>query len=169
MARRVFFSFHYKRDIGRIGQIRNSWVVRSPIETAGFVDSAEWESIKRQGDPALRGWIDSQLYGTSVTIVLIGAETYTRPWVKYEIEKTHAEGKGLFGIKIHNVKDFRTGQTDVPGLNPFDQMRTPAGVLYSQLYPTYDWVNDNGRENIERWIEVAAQRAQEKKSIYWRF
>ena len=28
MARRVFFSFHYDRDVRRIVQVRNSWVVR---------------------------------------------------------------------------------------------------------------------------------------------
>jgi len=169
MARRVFFSFHYKRDIGRIGQIRNSWVVRSPIETAGFVDSAEWESIERQGDPAIQRWINSQLHGTSVTVVLIGAETYKRRWVKYEIEKTHNDGKGLLGIKVHNVKDFRTQATDVAGLNPLDQIKTSGGSLFSQLYPTYDWAINNGRENIEQWIEKAIQDAQQKKSSYNRF
>lgn len=165
MARRIFFSFHYNRDIGRIGQIRNSWVVRSPIETVGFIDSADWESIKRQGDTAIQRWIDSQLHGTSVTVVLIGAETHKRRWVKYEIEKSHDDGKGILGIRIHNVKDFRTQATDIPGLNPLDQIKTYSGTLFSQIYPTYDWVADNGRLNIDQWIELANQ----KKSSYYRF
>lgn len=104
MARRVFFSFHYKRDIGRIGQIRNSNVISTPVEPVGFVDSAEWEKIKRGGEKIVKQWIDSQLRGTSVTIVLIGTETYKRRWVMYEIEKTHTDRKGMFGIRIHNVK-----------------------------------------------------------------
>ncbi len=158
MARRVFFSFHYNRDIGRIGQIRNSWVVKSPTETVGFVDAAEWESIQRQGDQAIKNWINSQMNGTSVTIVLIGAETYTRPWVKYEIEQSRARGNAIFGITIHNVKDFRTLQTDIPGQNPFELIKTADGTPLSQLYPVYDWVNDNGRANIEQWIADALSK-----------
>ncbi len=73
MARRVFFSFHYDRDVRRVAQIRNSWVVRAGNETQPFVDKAEWESIKRTGSQAIERWIDKQLDGTSVTVVLIGA------------------------------------------------------------------------------------------------
>lgn len=39
MARRVFFSFHYDRDIVRVSQVRNSWVTRDR-EAAGFWDAA---------------------------------------------------------------------------------------------------------------------------------
>ncbi len=39
MARRVFFSFHYERDVWRAGQVRNSWVTKDR-EEAGFWDAA---------------------------------------------------------------------------------------------------------------------------------
>jgi hypothetical protein len=32
-------------------------------------------------------------------------------------------------------------------------------VLLSDIYPVYDWVNDNGRGNIGEWIEAAAKKA----------
>ncbi len=56
MARRVFFSFHYDRDIRRVVQVRNSWVVRAGNETQPFMDKAEWESIKRTGKQAIEKW-----------------------------------------------------------------------------------------------------------------
>jgi len=31
--------------------------------------------------------------------------------------------------------------------------------LLSELYRTYDWVKDEGRQNIGEWIEEAARRA----------
>ncbi len=89
MARRVFFSFHYERDILRVGQIRNSGITKPDLESAGFIDAASWESLKRQGDDAIKRWINSQLDGTSVTVVLIGAQTSERDWVKYEIEQSY--------------------------------------------------------------------------------
>ncbi len=49
MARRVFFSFHYERDVWRAGQVRNSWVTKDR-EDAGFWDSASWEEVKKKGN-----------------------------------------------------------------------------------------------------------------------
>src|SRR5438067_7743926 len=106
MARRVFFSFHHQGDIKRVGQIRNSWVTKANQEDAGFVDAADWESIKRRGDDVVKRWIATQLDGTSVTVVLIGSETADRPWVLYEIAESHNKGNGLLGISIHNCKDL---------------------------------------------------------------
>ena len=67
MARRVFFSFHYDNDIYRSMTVRNSWVTQGK-EVAGFVDKAEFERIKRQGEKAVHNWIDGQLNGTSVSV-----------------------------------------------------------------------------------------------------
>ena len=61
MIRRVFFSFHYERDIWRVSQIRNSWVTKPDREAAGFWDAAKWEEVKRGGDAAIKKWINEQL------------------------------------------------------------------------------------------------------------
>uniref|UniRef100_A0A7C4JQB3 TIR-like domain-containing protein n=1 Tax=Thermodesulfobacterium geofontis TaxID=1295609 RepID=A0A7C4JQB3_9BACT len=119
MARRVFFSFHYERDIWRVNVVRNSWVPKGNYINAGFIDAAEFEKIKRQGDQAIKRWIDEQLEGTSVTVVLIGAETYSRLWVRYEIIKSFDRGNGLLGVYIHNIEDSR-GNKDIKGENPFE-------------------------------------------------
>lgn len=159
--RKVFFSFHYSRDINRIGQIRNAWVCTPQHQTQSFLDKAEWESIKRQGNRAVQNWIDTQMKGTSVTIVLIGAETYQRPWVQYEIAQSVALGKGLLGICMHGMKDLN-GSYDQKGDNPFNycDATKPRGLLmHSPRYPVYSWINDNGRANLSAWIEQAARAA----------
>ncbi len=51
MARRVFFSFHYQNDINISMTVRNSWVTQGK-EAAGFIDKADFEQIKRQGNNA---------------------------------------------------------------------------------------------------------------------
>ncbi|HEU4683777.1 MAG TPA: TIR domain-containing protein [Nitrospira sp.] len=155
MARRVFFSFHYDRDIRRVVQIRKSWVVRANGEAQPFCDSAEWEAIKRTG---IEKWIEEQLAGTSVTVVLIGAETYYREWVLHEIKRSYELKKGILGVYIHNVKDPQTG-TDVQGKNPLDYWtikRNDRSVPFSQIYKTYDWVKDDGYNNFANWVDDAA-------------
>jgi len=161
MARRVFFSFHYERDIWRASRIRNSWVTKPDRETAGFWDAASWEEVKKKGEEEIKRWILRQLEGTSVTAILIGAETNSRKYVDYEIEQSAKRGNGFLGIYIHNMKDIN-GNTDVKGENPFDYWyRTVDSQkkYYSSIYSAYDWVNDSGYQNIGDWIEAAARKA----------
>lgn len=143
MARRVFFSFHFDRDNWRIGVVRNAWLTKG--DAPPFYDAAAWEQVKKAR--GIQRWIDDQLSGTSVTVVLIGAQTSTRPWVKYEISQSIEQGKGLLGVYIHNIRD-RYGSTDARGVNPL-----PGD------YSTYDWVNDRGFDNIGIWVEQAARKA----------
>src|SRR6266478_3571158 len=160
MARRAFFSFHFERDNWRAGQVRNSWVTKDR-EDAGFWDAAAWEEVKKKGKDAIERWIDKQLDGTSVTVVLIGAETSEREYVGYEIKQSHGKGNGMLGIYIHNMKDVNS-RTDTNGKNPFANWHIEKDgrkILLSDIYPAYDWVNDDGRTNMGNWIEAAAKKA----------
>lgn len=161
MVRRAFFSFHHERDVWRANQVRNSWVTKPDREAAGFWDAADWEKIKKQGDDAIKYWINKQLEGTSITVVLMGAETSNRKWVRYEIKKSHERGNGILGIHVHNIKDS-DGYTDKKGDNNFGEIDKDGNgnlVYFWQLYPTFDWKHDNGYENLGKWIEDAAKKA----------
>lgn len=46
MARKVFFSFKYE-DVSRAMVVRNSWVTQGK-ESAGFIDKAEFEEVKKK-------------------------------------------------------------------------------------------------------------------------
>ncbi|MGC2743175.1 MAG: TIR domain-containing protein, partial [Candidatus Angelobacter sp.] len=131
MARKIFFSFHYERDAWRAGQVRNCNMLPSE-DQVGFIDAADWESIKKQGSEGIQRWIAKQLNGTSATGVLIGAETAGRGWVQHEILESWNRGNGIFGIWIHNVKDINKN-TDFKGANPFDSFKLPDGTLLSTV------------------------------------
>jgi len=156
MARKVFFSFHFDRDSRRVAQVRNAHVI-GYYNKPPFLSAADWETVKRKGDAAIKKWIDDNLFGSSVTIVLIGAQTYTRPWVKYEIEESSKRGNGLLGISLHNINDPLSGR-DSPGQNPFANLRDNQNILLSSKVPIYDWINNSGRDNIGIWIENAAKQ-----------
>ena len=150
--RRVFFSFHYARDAWSVGQIRNSWIGNPHHAAQPILDKAQWEQVMRQGDRAIQNWIDRQMSGTSVTAVLIGPETLSRPWVRYEIERSLANGKGLLGITMEDMKQAnRTIDhwTRYATYGPF--------VRSAQSAPIYSWVYDNGRHNLGAWVEEAAR------------
>lgn len=160
MARRVFFSFHYERDIWRVNQVRNNWVTKDR-EVAGYWDASLWEEAKKKGDAAIKKMIDDGLVNTSVTAVLIGSETSSREYVQYEIIQSYNRGNGLLGIYIHNLRDAKQN-TDIKGNSPFgniyinDQGRR---IYFSEIFPIYDWINDDGYNNFSSWVESAAKKA----------
>ena len=125
--------------------VRNSWVTQGK-ESAGFIDAADFEKVKRQGDVTIKQWIDNQLEGTSVTVVLVGEKTCSSRWVKYEIEKSIERGNGLLGIDISKIKDFQRKTTECCG-------QIPKG------YKSYLWDKEEGYKNMGNWIENAAKKA----------
>jgi len=144
MARKVFFSFKYE-DVSRAMVVRNSWVTQGR-EAAGFIDAADFEEIERQGDTAIGNWIDKQLEGTSVTVVLVGEKTCGSRWVKYEIEKSIQDGKGLLGIDVSKIKDLNGNTSERCG-------QIPKG------YNFHLWNSEKGYENLGDWSEQAATDA----------
>jgi MTH538 TIR-like domain (DUF1863) len=153
MSRKVFFSFHFKRDAWRAGQVRNSDMLADEDEY-GVIDAAAWEKIEREGDEAIKRWINDQLKNTSVTVVLIGAKTAERDWVEYEIRRSWEKGNALVGVRIHGVKD-QHGNIDSPGPNPLDEIKLANGHALSTVFKTYDWVTNDGRANLGEWVEEA--------------
>lgn len=159
MARRVFFSFHYKPDNWRASQVRNMGVV----EGNPAVHDNEWEAITRAGDSAIQNWIDEQLSGKSCTVVLIGSQTAGRKWINYEITKTWNEGKGLVGVYIHNLKDA-SGNHATQGSNPFNgfTLKKDGITRLSSIVKTYNppyyqstEVYDYIKTHIDAWVEEA--------------
>lgn len=160
MARKTFFSFHYKNDVWRANQVRNSWVTKDDKVAAGFTDASDFEKIKKEGEAAVKRWIDNQLVGTSVTVVLIGSETNSREYIKYELQKSYTKGNGMLGIYIHQLKD-KDGYTSTKGSNHFGEIGKDSkgnAVYFSSEYTTYDWKDDDGYNNMGKWIDAAAKK-----------
>ena len=146
MARRVFFSFHYQRDIWRVNQIRNIPNVTG-CAAAGFQDASIWEEAKRKGDAAIKALINKGLENTSVTAVCVGYKTAGRTYINYEIEQSIARGNGLVAVQIHHLRD-KDGNIDPAGAIP--------AKIESNGYKAYKYV---GHETLSKWIEDAAKAA----------
>jgi hypothetical protein len=163
MARKVFFSFHYENDAWRAANVRNSDLIPDQDEY-GVIDKAEWESIEREGDQAIRNWIQAQLKNTTCTVVLIGAETASRDWVLYEIRESWKRGNAIVGLRIHNIKNQHQ-ETDAAGANPLDLVKLEDGRSLSALCKTYDWVLDQGREHLGEWVDAACTAREEMPEV----
>lgn len=161
MARRCFYSFHYDPDNARASQVRNIGV----IEGNRPASDNDWESIKKGGDDAIKGWIASQMNGKTCCIVLVGAGTANRKWVNYEIVKAWDDGLGVVGIRIHGLKNLE-GDVSTAGANPFDfigygntgkklssivKCYNPSGATSKERY---DWICTHLSNAVEEAIKI---------------
>ena len=151
--RQVFYSFCFDDDVMRVQQIRNMGLVDGDEP----VSPNEWEQLQRK-DGGIKKWIDDNMSYRSCIIVLVGQHTAGRKWVKYEIEKAWNDGKGLFGIQIHNLKCPRNG-LGTQGVNPFDQFNLKDGRKLSSVVKFYNPKTNDAygdiKENLSSWVEAA--------------
>lgn len=158
MAKTVFYSFHYERDVHRINLVRNI----NALEGQPLLNAQDWEAVQKSGDAAIRKWIDEQMAYKKAVIVLVGQETSTRPWVTYEIQRAWEQKRPLLGIRIHGLSSM--GSVDKAGADPF----TAAGLSGIPLFdPTQStWLGidskatyNNLTSNLAAWSEQGVVRS----------
>ena len=132
MARSIFFSFHYD-DVSsfRANVVRNSWLTMRD-RSAKFIDKSMWEEAEKKGAAHLKTLINNSLQGTSVTVILVGSETFSRRWVKYEIIKRFTEGKGVLPIFINRIPSKNEG-IKVKGINPLERLTVDVSADCKRL------------------------------------
>lgn len=167
IKRRVFYSFHYAEDSWRAATVRNIGVVEGnrPATDNG------WEQVKKGGDAAIKTWIAQQMRGRSCTVVLVGEHTAGRRWIDYEIKSSWEAGKGLAGIRVHNLLD-QSGYPSQRGGNPFDSFTVKSKLGSDQLLswivplhepPEYDsracyaWIKDSLAYIVEEALRIRSR------------
>lgn len=161
MARKVFYSFHYKPDCHRAGQVRNIGV----IQGNRAVSDNDWETVTKGGNAGIERWITNQMKGKSCTVVLIGSNTAKRKWITHEIIKSWDAGMGVVGIHINGLKNI-DGKISSKGTNPFADIThgaskkklssivkcyTPSGSTSKERYA---WIAKYLEDAVEEAIEI---------------
>lgn len=98
MPRRAFLSFvEEDLDLVRLfrGQAQNE---NTALE---FSDYSVREPFDSTNANYIRAQITELIRVVSVTICLIGRQTYTSSWVSWEIDSSVKLGKGLVGVRLH--------------------------------------------------------------------
>ncbi len=135
------------------------------VEGQPLLNSQDWEAVQRKGDGAIRQWIDDQMAYKSAVVVLIGAQTASRPWVRYEIGHAWDNRKPLVGIRIQGLAD-QNGYTDSSGSNPFSEVALQGGGNVGQFVPIYNPVGLTNqavyadiKRNLATWVANAYKRS----------
>jgi hypothetical protein len=161
MARRTFFSFHYKEDVQRAYVVRNSQYVKEQGET-GFYDSSAFEKQKNQDPDSLKRFLRREVEGSSVVCVLVGSQTAQRRWVRFEILQALMDARGLVGIRVHKIAGWN-GMASAPGHDPFDLLgvyREDNRVyLVERATNASQWAytSDFGKQVLAKWPYSSGQ------------
>lgn len=157
----VFYSFHYEHDAARVQQVMNMGV----LDGQPLLNSQDWESVRKQGDAAIKKWINDQMAYKSAVVVLVGAETASRPWVRYEIAKAWDDKRPLVGIRINKLAPLSLDQ-DPNGANPFSQVTLKDGGTVGDFVTLHTPVGSTGKdvyasisENLKAWADGAYKRS----------
>ncbi|MEU4742217.1 TIR domain-containing protein [Actinosynnema sp. NPDC023658] len=160
MAKSVFYSFHYERDVHRVQLVRNI----NALAGQPLLNAQDWEEVRRRNAAGIRDWIHEQMIYTKAVIVLIGSRTASREWVLYEIAKAWQDKRPLLGVRIHGLSSF--GKSDVVGPDPFDEVAGVSGVPVFDPTRVDRWgrvdtkaTYSNLADNLERWSEQGAVRS----------
>ncbi len=146
--RRVFFGFHYERDLFRVNKIRRAQGI-IPCAAAGFESTDVWEQAEKRGEAAVHGLINDALNNTTVTVICIGQMTSYRHYVHYEIERSLERENGIVGIKIHDLPN-EEGIRDEEGT-----------TLPELIYAGFKVYAYTDAKNLAAHIEGAATLAQQ--------
>jgi hypothetical protein len=160
MARKCFYSFHYKPDNWRVSKIRNI----GAVEGNKPASDNDWETITRGGNKKIKEWIAVQMKGRTCTVIMAGSNTADRKWINHEIVKSWDNGMGVLVIYIHNITD-RNGKQCSKGSNPLYYVtHGPTKKRLSTIAKAYDSPRTTSKgvynyieDNIEDWIEEAIQ------------
>lgn len=153
MAKRVFFSFYYENDLSRALVVKNNWSLKEN-EESGFINNSEFERMKRDGDEMIERWIDKQLTGTTVTVVLIGSETLDSSYVQYAIKKSYERGNAIIALKIGKIKNLSQQTSISQSAVKIVGKKSDGELLWLDeiIDGEYDFIKNDGYNNLEKWI-----------------
>lgn len=123
IKRSVFYSFHYA-DIVRVNNVRHTEQFKAKVLEVpqSHYDRSLWENSKRTNPESLKDLIREGVKNTSVICVLVGSDTWSRPWVRYEIARSVVDGKGLLAVDINSINHHKDRCPHPFGLNPLAYM-----------------------------------------------
>jgi hypothetical protein len=106
--RHLFISHHHQDDslvdkfTGLLGgkgwDVRNSSIRAKPANAEKLKNGLVKEAV-------IKRLLRMKISWSTTVVVLVGAQTHSRPWVNWEIDQAHAQGKRIVGVFEQGGKD----------------------------------------------------------------
>jgi len=151
--RKTFISYHYKdvKDYRRFVSLFGDLIVNKSVEE-GVIKSDNHDAYTKQLIQ------QGNLKDTSVLVVLVGAKTYSRKHVDWEISGALNKNigdiyAGLLAVRLPSHPDHRMGDHKYNSNNIPTRLVDNLKSGYAEIY---DWTGD--KRDLEKWIHEAFYR-----------
>lgn len=98
--KRVFLSFAYE-DIQQVRGLK--LLLANPDYDLDFYDESLDVAVDSQNADYIKRVITEKIRRASVTVCLIGKETYKSKWVNWELEKSDGEGNKIIAMALKGI------------------------------------------------------------------
>lgn len=99
--RHVFISHHHKDDaeVGKLTDLlsRKGYDIRNSSIRAKPANQERLDKREVKSE-VIRRLLRMKISWSGTVVVLVGKETHSRPWVDWEIEQAHKQGKRIVGV-----------------------------------------------------------------------
>ncbi len=152
IKRKVFISYHHKNDQGWYDSFSNYFGEQlglfydNSLERAEDIDNTQYLNRKIR---------EEYIFGTSVTIVLCGVETYKRRWVDWEIHATLEYEHGLLGIVLPYPYHTLSSDNKILAPSRFFENYTSGFAHWIQWTNNYHILNSAIEEAIRKSSNVS--------------
>ena len=164
--------------------------VQSAIVTAGIGNTCADADVLLPYQSLTADALPDLLAASEITVVFIGKHTFESEICIQMIDASLRRGNAFLAVYLNNAEDVKKTSKELLGKNPFDlfyfehsngvtTLNRGAIVLPGKLkrrlsspkemktkidfVKVYDFIKDNGAENLKRWIEEERQR----KADFW--
>ncbi|MEM7467810.1 MAG: TIR domain-containing protein [Pseudomonadota bacterium] len=153
----IFVTFNDETDSARANHVRKQLLSTERYLVAGYSPYTTWAKTK-SGDSLenLRASFDRELKSASTSIVMVGEDSATNPWIRYAIERCYVLSKPLFALDISAIPD-ELGKACTADLNPLERfavLEHGKKVYLSDRYESHVW-----RADFLECLGVYLQRA----------
>lgn len=100
----VFIS-HYFKDDDKVQAIKRRLIERNYDVRNFSVDSTKHKDGRTPSKEVIQRYLKMCIKASGTFVCLIGQNTYTRPWVDFEIQEAINQGKKIIGVYTHGNKD----------------------------------------------------------------
>ena len=161
----LFIAYNDETDSTRANHVRKQLLASGRFLVEGYSPFTSWAKTRNGSSlQDLKAEFDKQLASTSVTLVLVGEDAATNPWIRYAIEQSYVNDKALFVLDISHIPDEH-GDTCTADINPLERFAVLEGgqkLYLHDRYPSYTW-QESFVDYVDDYISIAKSSAAESK------